>query len=109
MQGNVWRWVAWACVALFVVKTAIRAFAAPWSWTLDQDFVVFCAAAILLIIAIWLRVWLKEGNAGVRERLQFGRQTRAAMRANPKRTVINFAIWIVIAGVLVVVFNMQQH
>jgi hypothetical protein len=107
MGGTVWRWLSWAILAWWLVTIAIRAFAVPWTWTSAQDLVVFCACGALIVAAMWLGLWWRRGNAGVRERLEFMKQARAAYQPSRKRTAIHFAIWIVIAGVLVVWFNIH--
>jgi len=107
MRGRWWRWPVWLFAAWTVIKIAVRAFSAPWTWTGDQQFFAFLAVAIILGLAIWAVIWKREGLAGVKDRLA---KMHRPFDAQPKKTVLlNFAIWIAVAIALVLFFNLKQH
>ena len=109
MGWKFWRWIGLAFVAWQLITTGISAFTTPWTWTFDQDFFVFLVFAILFVIATWLRIWFKDGKAGIRDRLSMIKKAYEARPANPKRRIANIAIWILIATALTFAFSIMKR
>jgi hypothetical protein len=108
MTGK-WRWLIWVMVALIMLRTAIVAFRAPWTWNPDQCLVTILAAAILIVAVWWAYIRTRYGAEGFRERWTARRRRLAAPL--PKNFYSwSLAFWIVVALGLVVFFNvMEKH
>ena len=108
MGWIVLRWFGLAVALWGFINLVIRAFQAPWTWTFAQCLVVFFAGLILVTVAIWLRLWRTSGGAGVRERAALVKASLLSPPAHPRRNMTNLVVWIVIAGALVVAFNVMH-
>jgi Ca2+/H+ antiporter len=104
-----WRWwIGWLIVALVLVLATINALSAPWTWTRDQIGVVFLLGCILVVPAMWTYVWLTSGSEEFKRRWQL----MSAQRAKPlprQFHLWSFAIWVVIAILVVLYFNSRGH
>src|SRR5882757_5340793 len=46
--------------------TTYRAFTAPWNWNQDQCLFVFFCVCLGYVLAIYLNIWMRDGNQGVK-------------------------------------------
>ncbi len=108
-----WRFpLALATVFLFVVKmvgVTIRAFSTPWTGTSDQMLFVFfllCVSVVLVTLAV---VWRRHGYAELQRRFSAAPETYRTGKRPQKTRFESLAIWIVVALILVFLFQFMQH
>ncbi len=97
-------WVIYLVLALVIAKTGFAAFSVPWTWTSKQSLVAFWALSALFAGGFWLVIWLREGTAGVQERW-----TRRRNKVSEKFFLWSLMIWVAIAVVLVILFDVFPH
>jgi hypothetical protein len=113
VSGKNLLWGLAACLFVWrLVHVGMLAFSQPWTGTGAQwEFALFafCAVAIVATLAI---VGQRHGFAELRRRLRASPEFYRAYGDRSgarKNRVGNFLIWIIVALVLVVVFQFQQH
>ena len=108
MTGK-WRLLILVAIMLWIfVTTTMRAFAMPWTWNFDQGLFVWLGLCVALALSVWVTVWLRGGNEAVRVRWKRTLEGTATGMAG-KRFWRYMGFWIVIAVVLVFIFNMTKH
>jgi len=108
MTGK-WRLLILAAVFLWIfARTAMAAFAVPWSWTHDQVLLLWLGLCAALVLGVWVTVWLRGGNQAVGVRWKRTLE-RTAAGMTGKRFWRNLWFWIGAAVVLVFIYNMTQH
>ena len=103
-MGGKWRWLLYAFVAWEFVRIIWGALSVPWTWTMDQDALVFWALCLPVGIVTWARIWKQGGVAAIKDRW---RQVDKAM-SDKKRFWRWFWIWMAVA-IALVVFQTVMH
>jgi hypothetical protein len=108
MRGK-WRLLIFAAIFLWIcITTAMRAFATPWTWNLDQGLFIWLALCVALAAGVWVMVWLRGGNEAVAVRWKRTLESTAAGMAG-KRFWRYLGFWICVAVVLVFVFTLTRR
>ena len=111
MNGKTLLWGLAGCLFVWrLVHTAMLAFSQPWTGASEQwEFGLFalCALAIALTLAIVVQ---RHGLSELRRRLSTAPALYRASGERPGKTRFrSLLVWIIVALVLVVVFQLQQH
>jgi hypothetical protein len=105
---RVWLGLATFFVLLIMIRTAIAAFAVPWTWNSNQSLFAWLALCVGLVLSVWMTVWLRGGNDAVQVRWT-RLMERTGGPTNRTTFLLSLGIGIVVAVALVFVFYTRQH
>ena len=108
MNGK-WRLLIFTMVLLWIcARTAMAAFAVPWSWNPDQALLLWLALCAAVVLSIWVTAWLRGGSQAVRVRWKRMLEQSAAPM-DGKRFWWNLWFWIGVAVVLAFIYNLAHR
>jgi hypothetical protein len=102
-QWRMWQLLIFAAVIVWVfARTAMAAFALPWTWNSNQSLFAWLLLCLGLLLSVWVTVWLRGGNEAVGVRWK-----RTLERTDtPMNRLLT---WIGIVLALVFVFYTARH
>jgi hypothetical protein len=105
-----WWWLFLAFFAWKMVMTSYWALARPWRWDVNQILFAFFLACVTYVVVFWSVLWLRGGKDAVRQRWARVKSLPQAMERVPRKSrTLSLVFWIVIALVLVFVFNLLHR
>jgi hypothetical protein len=102
MTRKIWTYIVLGALAWQIVRITNGALSEPWRWSLNQCLLIFLLACLLIVAVSFAVRWARYGRAAAWERLIL---PFTAMPTNRTTTLVNIGIWIVVALLLVYLFN----